>query len=267
MAYGLSSALGITGLIFIVIGIIMAIVGIVLLIVNTIQPAPWYIWFLLVGGIILGIIGGIMLAVSYSYAPSTPLTTCETQCQEYEYVAVPKPRPVPIPAITPVPTPLYMPPPVAYAPPPPVAYGPPPPVAYAPQPAPVYVQQRPPTYVPAAAPPAPINAPQTTYVDRGAEYKGVPATITTTVQQAEHGQFDAYPFQEPIQHVDFPAQEGTRVLQYPDGTQQVVRGVVRPGGVDVTRTVDLHNVNVQPVGQRAVVNQPVGLPGAGYNYQ
>lgn len=66
MASGLSTPLGIAGVIFIIVGIIMALVGIILLIVNQNGNKPWYIWFLLVGGVIIGIAGGIMLAVALS---------------------------------------------------------------------------------------------------------------------------------------------------------------------------------------------------------
>lgn len=64
MAYGISSWLGILGVIFLVIGILMAIVGIILLIVNTNSSKPGYILAILIGGIVLAIIGGIMLAIA-----------------------------------------------------------------------------------------------------------------------------------------------------------------------------------------------------------
>ena len=64
MASKLSTPLGITSIILIIIGIIMTIVGIVLLIINQNNPKPWYTWFLLIIGVILGIAGGIMLAIT-----------------------------------------------------------------------------------------------------------------------------------------------------------------------------------------------------------
>jgi hypothetical protein len=64
----MASGLAIFGIIFIVIGIIMAIVGIVLLIINT--SGNWYTWTLLIGGIVLAIIGGIMLASALSQTTS-----------------------------------------------------------------------------------------------------------------------------------------------------------------------------------------------------
>lgn len=66
MAGGLSSPLGIAGLILIIIGIIMAIVGIILLLANQNKPKPWYVWVLLIGGVVLGIAGGIMVAIALS---------------------------------------------------------------------------------------------------------------------------------------------------------------------------------------------------------
>ena len=61
MASGLSSALGIAGVLFIIIGIIMAIVGIIFLIANQNNTTQFYVWILLIGGVVLAIIGGICL--------------------------------------------------------------------------------------------------------------------------------------------------------------------------------------------------------------
>jgi len=72
MASGLSSPLGIAAILFIIIGIIMAVIGVILLIVNQNQSKGWFIWFLLIGGIVLGIAGGIMLAVALSVKPAEP---------------------------------------------------------------------------------------------------------------------------------------------------------------------------------------------------
>lgn len=60
------SWLAIAGIIIIIIGIIMAIIGIILLIVENTSTISWYVWFLVIGGILLGIIGGIMLAIGLS---------------------------------------------------------------------------------------------------------------------------------------------------------------------------------------------------------
>ncbi len=66
MSSGLSSPLGVAGVISVVIGIIMAVVGIILLLVDQNYPKPWYTWFLLIVGVVLGIAGGIMMAIALS---------------------------------------------------------------------------------------------------------------------------------------------------------------------------------------------------------
>ena len=70
MASGLSSPLGIAGILLIIIGIIMAVIGVILLIANQNKPKEWYIWLLLIGGVVLGITGGILLAIALSQRPS-----------------------------------------------------------------------------------------------------------------------------------------------------------------------------------------------------
>jgi uncharacterized membrane protein HdeD (DUF308 family) len=61
---GASSPLGIGAIILIIIGIIMAVVGIILLLAAKNKPKSWYIWFMLIAGFILGVIGGILLAIA-----------------------------------------------------------------------------------------------------------------------------------------------------------------------------------------------------------
>lgn len=75
MATGLSSPLGVAGIILIIIGIIMAVIGIILLIAHQNRDRPWYIWFLLITGVVMGIIGGILLAVALSQVPTTIAVT------------------------------------------------------------------------------------------------------------------------------------------------------------------------------------------------
>ncbi len=101
MASGLTSPLGIAGIIFIIIGIIMAIIGIILLIINQNNTKEWYIWVLLVGGIIIGIIGAIMLAVAMAYAPVDVVT--HTDHIDVQHVVQPPVQPV----IQPVPQPVH----------------------------------------------------------------------------------------------------------------------------------------------------------------
>lgn len=85
MATGLSSPLGVAGIILIIVGIIMAVIGIILLIANQNREKPWYIWFLLIMGVVLGIIGGILLAV----ALSQPVATVEVTHNVRQSVAQP----------------------------------------------------------------------------------------------------------------------------------------------------------------------------------
>lgn len=70
MVSGLTSPLGVAAVILIIVGIIMAVIGVVLLLANQNKPKPWYIWFFLIGGIVLGIAGGIMLAIALSQRPT-----------------------------------------------------------------------------------------------------------------------------------------------------------------------------------------------------
>ncbi len=75
MASGLSSPLGFTGIFFIIIGILMAIGGIVGLIIQANEAKAWWVWMLLIGGIVIGIIGGILLAIAMSrYTTVEPIT-------------------------------------------------------------------------------------------------------------------------------------------------------------------------------------------------
>lgn len=78
MATGLSSPLGVAGVLLIILGIIMAVVGVIFLIAMSTQSKPWWTWFLLIGGIIMGIIGGILLAIALSQSavvvtPTAPI--------------------------------------------------------------------------------------------------------------------------------------------------------------------------------------------------
>jgi len=74
---GITSSLGITGVIFIVIGIIMALISIIYIILNQNRSKAWYIWAILISGIVLAIIGSIMLAIALSQSQELcPCSTC-----------------------------------------------------------------------------------------------------------------------------------------------------------------------------------------------
>ncbi len=66
---GISSPLGIAGVILIIIGIIMALIGIIFIIINQNESKAWYIWGLLITGIFLAILGNILLAIALSRIP------------------------------------------------------------------------------------------------------------------------------------------------------------------------------------------------------
>ena len=66
MANNLSSPISILGLIMAGIGVMVAIVGIILLLVYKGKEKPWYIWFLICLGTVIGIVGGVMLAIGLS---------------------------------------------------------------------------------------------------------------------------------------------------------------------------------------------------------
>lgn len=75
MGKGLGSPLGITGVILTIIGIILAVIGIILLIVNQNNSKDWYIWVLMIGGLILALLGAIILAIAISTRAKDTQTT------------------------------------------------------------------------------------------------------------------------------------------------------------------------------------------------
>ena len=76
MASGITSPLGIFALVLLIIGVIMAIIGIIFIIARQNQTKDWWIWTLLIGGLVLAIFGGILLAVAMaSYEPAVAVVT------------------------------------------------------------------------------------------------------------------------------------------------------------------------------------------------
>ena len=84
MGKNLGSPIGMAAMLLITIGVVMAIVGIILLIANQNHPKPWYIWFLLITGAVLGIIGGIILAVWFSSYEKNDCNYQTMKCPEYK---------------------------------------------------------------------------------------------------------------------------------------------------------------------------------------
>lgn len=66
MANSLKSALGTTSILLISIGFVLTMVGIILLVGNQNKSKGWYVWFLLVVGIVLLIAGSILLVLLLS---------------------------------------------------------------------------------------------------------------------------------------------------------------------------------------------------------
>lgn len=63
---GISSGLGIGGIVFLLLGGISIAAGIIVLIAQQGQAIQWYVWLLIILGIILLIIGVIMLIIAFT---------------------------------------------------------------------------------------------------------------------------------------------------------------------------------------------------------
>ena len=79
MVKGLSTPIGMSGILLIVIGLVMTIIGIILLIVNQNKPKEWYIWLLLILGAVMGIVGGLILAIGFSNYENKYKNICPDQ--------------------------------------------------------------------------------------------------------------------------------------------------------------------------------------------
>lgn len=66
MTNPLKTALGTTSILLISIGFVLTIIGIILLVGNQNKSKGWYIWFLLIVGIMLLIAGSILLVLLLS---------------------------------------------------------------------------------------------------------------------------------------------------------------------------------------------------------
>ena len=83
-----SSPLAVAGIIGIVLGLVLSVSGIVSLISNQQQPGTWYVWLLLISGLVLGVAGGVMLAIALSKVyvhPSIVLGQTSEQAQVATY--------------------------------------------------------------------------------------------------------------------------------------------------------------------------------------
>lgn len=107
----MNSTILIIGIVLLVIGLIMLIIGIVVHqnnVQNNQGVQPWWVWFLIIGGIIIAIIGGVMMAFSATRKSAPP---------PIRYVPAPQPQYVqaapcwqpPKPCPTACPQPVYAP--------------------------------------------------------------------------------------------------------------------------------------------------------------
>lgn len=248
MASGITSPLGIFALVLLIIGVIMAIIGIIFIIARQNQTKEWWIWTLLIGGLVLAIFGGILLAVAMAtYEPPKP-------------EVVPNACAAPPMMLTPdhhghlkaTPAPLACPPRV-------VAYP-------APMPAPVQAYQYDthhnshngynghydryvPSYYPAPAPaPAPMSYPVSAPMPAPMVSRAPPAANYTNVHTVGSDRFDPDP-QMVTQRVERSAQRVTATGPYgPNGETVTVAGTFTPAPLEVDRTYDYPNHNVRVVG-------------------
>jgi hypothetical protein len=240
-----NSGWGIAGIIFLIIGIIMAVIGIVLLISrqSTTTSTEWYIWFLIIGGIVLGVIGGILIALALAYAPVVPVVPVAPVAPAY----APVPQCYPMHQVTQV-----APQPVRYVQQPMVAA---PTVQYVQQPVAApsvqYVQQpvaTPVQYVqqPMAAPPVqqPVAAPV-----------AARRVVSRQVQEIGPGQFDPDPETSVEEVISEPQRVTVRGPYGPGGTQETVTGIYRPPAQRIYTTLDIPNHPVVNNGFAAPTNQ------------
>lgn len=82
----MNSTILIIGIVLLVIGLILLIIGIVIHqnnVQNNQGVQPWWVWFLIIGGIIVAIIGGVMMAFSATRKSAPP---------PIRYVPAPQPQ-------------------------------------------------------------------------------------------------------------------------------------------------------------------------------
>jgi len=76
----LATPLSIAGVSLIIIGVILAIIGLILMFTESSTTKSWYVWVLLIGGILLGVAGAIMLAAAIMDHHENNCA-CATPCQ------------------------------------------------------------------------------------------------------------------------------------------------------------------------------------------
>lgn len=102
----------VVGIILLIIGLVMIIIGISIHennVSNGTTLQPWYVWFLIIGGLVVGIVGLLVMAGSAAGKKKTAvLPPCPPPCapvcppppsppQQYHQVVTPLPSPAPTP--------------------------------------------------------------------------------------------------------------------------------------------------------------------------
>jgi len=241
MASALTSPLGIFALVLLIIGVIMTIIGIIFIIARQNQTKEWWIWTLLIGGLVLAIFGGILMAVALA-------------TREQEQAATP-PAIAVTPAVAPTPVPLanpcgydYIPDNFGRLPPPRPAPAPP---ARCPPPAYNYdIYNR-------------MNRPYDYYAGAPVVSQPAPHQITTppaagnytNINKIGTDRFDPDP-QAVTERIERSPQRVLATGPYgPDGQMTTVSGTFTPAPLEVDRTYDVPDHNVRVVGGNV-----------GYNY-
>lgn len=219
-----TTPLGIAGIVMIILGLILAIVGIVLLVLNKDITKPWYIWVMLGGGIVIGIIGGILLAVAY--AKEKPIIECVDEPRyiiEPQQVMVRTPQPQYVTQYQPQPKQIIQAPSQQQ-----IIQTPPQQIITAPQP-----YQAQPQYMVQNSPIKP--SPQPLYQ---AQQGIMPASnVSYEVDRIDDSTFDPYPITNSVVEKPAPRVE-TRMVQQPDGTIIQMQGVFQDDTQIINKTID-----------------------------
>lgn len=226
----------------------MTIIGIIFIIAKQNQTKEWWVWTLLIGGLVMAIFGGILLAVAMAtYEPAKPEVipnACNTPLMvTTDHHGQMKAAPAPVMVSGPAP---------ASCPPRMVAY----PAAYQYDTNHNGHHDRYPTgYYPAPAPvqySAPVYYPPSPVVPRT---MAPPAANYTNVHSIGQDKFDPDP-QMVTQRLQPSSQRVTATGPYgPNGETVTVAGTFTPAPLEVDRTYDIpnHNVRVMGTGYNAQV--------------
>lgn len=249
MASGITSPLGIFALVLLIIGIIMAIIGIIFIIARQNQTKDWWIWTLLIGGLVMAIFGGILLAVAMATYEPVVVVTPDVHHHGHHH-AVPVPAPMCPPVVVPQPHHHHghhgYPAPVYPAPAPVCGVARPPAYAY---------QTAAPTYYPAAPVPTAV-APRLTYYPRAAPAPAPAPMNYAQVHTVGTDSLDPDPQMYTERYQPAPRRVTANGPYGPNGENATVGATFTPAAREVDHVYDIPNHPVQVVG--------AGGYGAGY---